>query len=206
MEQIFDSIGTRFENFIQEHFPGLENTTKDMRVPDFFHPKKLWIEAKVGNQLWGPRIKAYQIRRFKRLEDPLIYALGLHDFNRAKERLEHYSSKERQKILKKEMNINEIYLVSKDIVEKIWNKESRVNGKGTLIYCMIKKAIFRNIIREREFRRGGELIASAQDFYEFNRNEYVMDEPNGKLWGAILHKKTDSRAIEILQDYGIYFN
>ena len=105
MEQIFDSIGTRFENFIQEHFPGLENTTKDMRVPDFFHPKKLGIEAKVGNQLWGPRIKAYQIRRFKRLEDPLIYALGLHDFNRAKERLEHYSSKERQKILKKEMNI-----------------------------------------------------------------------------------------------------
>jgi hypothetical protein len=207
MEQIFDSIGTRFENFIQENFPGLENTTKDIRVPDFFHPSGLWIEVKIGNQLWGPRIKEYQIERFKRLKEPLIYALGLHDFDRAKERLEDFDSKERQEILEREMNINEVYLVSQEIVEKVWNKESRINDRRTMVYCMVKRAMFRNIIRERKFRKGGKLIESAQNFYGFNRKDYLMHEPtNGDIWGSILHKRNDSRAIGILEDYGVCFN
>jgi hypothetical protein len=200
MSTIQTSIGLRFENFFSKLFPDLKNTTHSLNAPDFYNPEgNFWFETKTGNYQWGPRIKPYQIESFKSKQ--VIYVLGLHDLNQATKRINQKTERGRQSFLERNMNFLRIYFINQDLIEALWNKEGRINYKGTMTYCMIKESMLRNIIQERPFKRFGEQIPSAEEYYEYSRDDFVMTEPNSEeenIFGGILHRKKDSKILEYL--------
>lgn len=195
MVDVETSIGNRFERFFAGNFPGFENHTQDKEVPDFYNPEfGFWVETKVGNIAWGVRLKADQKKRFENIHEPIVYYLGLHNFDDAKARLERRSESDRQRMLRRSMQILESYFVTSDIIQKVLDKESRLNGKKTIPYCMMKRHIFRDILRERGFRRFNVRHDSASTYYGYDKADYEMVEFDtiqkpGNLRGIILPKE-----------------
>lgn len=203
MGTISQSIGLRWENFFHEQFPELVSTVNNLNVPDFYHPSGFWVEAKVGNQQWGPRIKEYQIQGFRDFQEPVIYALGFHNFDKAHQRLTQRTEKGRQKCLEYEMSFVERVLVDKEIVEKIWQKESKWNEQQTIQYCMIKGSLLRNILLDRPFKRQGIPVNSSSEFYGFKREDFFMVQPSVGSYGAILKKEGSEKVVEYFRAKGV---
>jgi hypothetical protein len=199
-------IGGRFERYLQRHFPGLKSHVSDgEKVPDFFNPQSgFWMEAKVGNIGWGVRLKRYQGENFQGIEQPVIYCLGLHNFDDARKRLKGKKESERRDILRREMNILEVYFITGEIIDAVLEQESRLNGKETIEYCMMKRHICRDIIRDRSFRRHGVLMPTAEGFYGYDRSQfdfYDLSKPRPEevvpVRGVVLHKIKD----RVVTDY-----
>jgi hypothetical protein len=193
MSKVTDSIGLKFERFIKEKFPELISLGDDKNGPDFYHPElKFWIEAKTGNILWGQRIKEEQILQLERFGEPVIYALGFHNFHDANKRLIQKTEKGRQKFLDKNLQILDTYFISSDLIRKIWEKESRVSKKTAETYCMVKKGIVNNLITNRSFERQEKSIKSAEIFYEYNQENFIINADLNKdniNYGLILNRK-----------------
>lgn len=193
MSKVTDSIGLKFERFIEERFPELISTSYNKEGPDFYHPKlKFRVEAKIGNILWGPRIKEEQILQLDRYIEPVIYALGFHNFHDANKRLIQKTEWGRQRFLDKNLQVLETYFVSSDLIKKIWEKESRVSQKEGIIYCMIKRSIVNNLIANRTFKRMGNPIESAEAFYGYNQDNFEIDVNLNKCnvnYGLMLNKE-----------------
>lgn len=193
MSKVTNSIGLKFERFLEEKFSELISTKNDKNLPDFYHPElNFWIEAKVGNILWGPRIKDYQVERFDNLDKPVIYALGFHNFHDAHKNLKQATEKSRQKFLDKKLLIMDVYFIENSLIKKIWEKEGRVNAKGTSSYCMIKKGVIKNIITNRTFKRHEQNISCAEAFYEYNKDDFLIEKlknTNNVNYGIIMNKE-----------------
>ena len=194
---IQDSIGFRFENYLQETYPDLIWTARNSNVPDFYHPSGFWIEAKAGNVRWGGRIKRYQMS-YNDLEDPLTYAFGMHNFDRAKQRLYHTKEGWRQRCLRRHMEIIELYFVSGDIVNKVLVRDEKISKKKGKPYTMVKPSTLRNIILERKFRRGDDIIDSAEDYYGFDRRNYSVKDSGPVQY--FLHSEKEQAVIDFLGD------
>lgn len=176
MSKVTDSIGLNFERFLGEKFPELISTGNNQEGPDFYHPElNFWVEAKAGNILWGQRIKEEQIAKLDRFEEPVIYALGFHNFHDANKRLIQKTEWGRQKFLDKNLQVLGTYFLSGDLIKKIWEKESRISQKGDCVYCMIKKGIVNNLITNRSFERKEKPIKSAEIFYGYNQDNFTID-------------------------------
>jgi hypothetical protein len=202
MSKVNDSIGLKFERFIGENFPELISTCNNKDGPDFYHPElNFWIEAKVGNILWGQRIKEEQIAQLYRFKEPVIYALGFHNFDDANKRLIQKTEWGRQRFLDNNLQVLNTYFVTSDLIKKIWKKESRVSKKEGITYCMVKKGIINNIITNRSFKRQEVPIESAEIFYNYNPNDFTIDVSMVKdniNYGLIL-KKEDLPIIDYLK-------
>jgi hypothetical protein len=197
MKTIFDSIGDRWEDVLEDSFPSLErNESEDQRLPDFYHPDGFYIEAKAGNRLWGGRVKPAQLDHAKKLDRPVIYAFGMHDLDNAKQVLNQDTEEKRKDFLEKNMHFVEVYFISGSLVRKIFVKERRLSKKEGLVYCMIKPSTLRNIILDRKFKRFGEDVQSSSKYYGFNRRDYEIGFEDGL--GFILHKGREREAINSL--------
>lgn len=193
MSKVTDSIGFKFERFVKEKFPELISIQPNQNIPDFYNSQlNFWVEAKIGNILWGPRIKEQQINDFIEVEEPVIYALGFHNFDDAHKKLIQKTENGRQKYLDKNMNILNVYLISNNLIRKIWEKESRISQKEAVSYCMVKKGIINNLIQNRSFKRNNEIIASAENFYNYSENDFLIRDNffyDNINYGLILEKK-----------------
>jgi hypothetical protein len=216
MGVVQSSIGLRWENILQEEYKDSRSTAGDDRVPDFHHPSGFWIEAKVGNVGWGCRLKQYQLDQIGNLKEPVVYGLGMHNFDKARKRLKQKTEWGRQRNLERNMEIVEAYFVSGEIVKKFFEKEVKVSGRGQLCwqwkvgnkwitnfdpgsmkYCMVKSSALRNIIFDRPFRRMDKRIKSSAEYYNFNRDDFIIDVEDG--FGYILHTKREAGVYEYLK-------
>lgn len=206
MGAISQSIGLRWEKVLHEQFPELVSTVNDLNVPDFYHNSGFWVEAKVGNQQWGPRIKEYQIECFMDFPEPIIYAFGFHNFDNAFQRLTQRTERGRQKCLEAEMSFVERVLVDKEIVEKIWRKESKWNERETIQYCMIKGSLLRNIFLDRPFKRQGTNVDSSEEFYGFRREDFFIVHPSVGSYGLMLRREGSENVMSYLSEKGVIRN
>ena len=102
MTIISDSIGLVWENAFRKIFPELIDTRSDDNVPDFYHrQKRFWVEAKNGYVGWGNRIHEHQVENFAKLDEPVVYALAMHDLDRSMEKVNQKTERGRQEYLKK---------------------------------------------------------------------------------------------------------
>jgi hypothetical protein len=203
MSKVTDSIGLNFERFIEKKFPELISTCGNKDGPDFYHPKlNFWIEAKIGNIGWGPRIKEEQINQLDEFEEPFIYALGFHNFNDANKRLIQKTEWGRQRFLDQNLQVLNTYFMADSLIKKIWDKENRVSKKSAETYCMVKKGIINNLTTNRSFNRNKNFIPSAEAFYGYNPDEFIIDTQISKDntdYGIILNKE-DSMIINYLKE------
>lgn len=204
MSSLSHVIGKEFERVFYDSFPGFINTTADKNVPDFYHPiLDFWVETKTGNSRWGPRIHRYQIDRFKRMDKPVVYALGFHNFDNAILRLSGRSEKQQRKILQKDMTLKTIVFVNSDLIASIWNKDSRVSKKEGTKYLTLKLSTVRNLLEDRPFRRFKKRISSPSVYYGFESQDFCMLGPsiNSKIppIRTILHCQEDLRILEYLR-------
>lgn len=215
MSFISDAIGDQFEKFVDSRVPGLVKIASGGRVPDFYcRTGGFWLEAKVGNESWGPRLKGYQVENFSEIKEPIVYALGFHNFEDAGKRLSGHSRGRMGQILGKNMGINKVAFVDGDLIRKIWEAERRVNDHGTIEYFMMKQSVFNNIWKRRSFRRFGKEVPSAESYYGFRWDEFYMCEwgkdeeamttrNDVRNYGFILDKVRETAAIEYLKENGI---
>lgn len=210
MTLVSKSIGDRFENVAKILIPELESASNGHHdadyLPDFFHPTyPFWVEAKVGNILWGPRIKGYQSYAFDRFSEPVIYMVGMHNFDKAHKRLQHKTERGRQNYLEKHMGIPEIYFINAGVMKSLWKKEKRLNKKKTMEYFMLKKGIINHILLGRKFERE-ERTVTASSYYGLKLDELLITtEPviqHGREYRAILHNDRDKVPIEYLRENG----
>jgi hypothetical protein len=200
MPTVNDSIGTRFENIVQNNFTGFIRYNSSGILPDFFGDG-FWLEAKVGNVKFGTRLKEYQIVNFSGLEEPVVYAIGFHDFDNAGKRLVQKTEEGRQRLLEREMNLVGVYFVTSQVINGIWEGESRVSKKGGLVYGLCKRRFLESVINGTSFTREGVQL-TAEEHYGVNRNELALQSPIdvGLEFpvGWILHRKTDESVIGYL--------
>jgi hypothetical protein len=211
MADITGNIGRRFERYFQSHFPGFESHTNDGRnVPDFYNRDgNFWVEAKVGNRRWGPDLKHYQRDSFGDMGRPIVFCFGLHDFDDALERLTGKSDEEMRQILGHNMRIEEIFFVTRGVVDAVLAKETRVSATTGRVYCTIKRPIIRNIFSGESFRRFGEKVDSAQIYYGYDEAGLEIYRPRDirktkvPISGIILDPKKDQAVAEYFGEQGI---
>jgi len=204
MASIWDSIGTRFEDIVQERFTDF-GRCEDLLVPDFFNGD-FWLEAKVGFWDFGVQIKRYQVDAFRSMKKPVVYLIGFHDFEKSMERLGSLSGKARARLLRKKMGIQNAYFVSDSVVRGIWRRESRPSAKAGRVYCTLKRQFLDAVIENGKFKRGGKEhnardqygVRPAMDFL-FREPERSCDNP----YGIILNKGRDEKVIEYLRERDI---
>jgi hypothetical protein len=191
MSKVTDSIGLKYERHLEDSLSDLICTSSNLSVPDFYNSNlNFWIEAKVGNVLWGPRIKEYQVKGFRDLEAPVFYALGFHNFHDAGKRLIQKTERGRQSFLDKNMKILETYFISDELIEKIWDNEGRISANTGYSYCMVKKGILNNIFQNRKFKRSGVIISSPELFYGYNKEDFLVEQFD--TGGVFLRKKDEA--------------
>jgi hypothetical protein len=205
MPTINDSMGTRFEDIVQENFPGFTRHNTLGALPDFFG-NGFWLEAKVGNIVFGTRLKEYQIVSFSGLEEPVVYAIGFHDFDNAGKRLVQKTDEGRQRLLEREMNLVGVYFVTSEVINGIWAGESRVSKKGGLVYGLCKRRFLERVIDGASFVREGRRL-TAEEYYGINRDELALQAPISAglqfSVGWILNERTDEPVIDYLIKIGI---
>lgn len=209
MLHVEESIGAYFENWLQRRFEGLvkvrENPGKEPAVPDFYCSEfGFYVEAKAGNARWGPKLHDYQVVGFKSLDHAVIYALGFHGFDDAHARLRGRSEPTRQRHLERDGNISQVCFISGELIERIWEKERKMNEKGTIPYCQIKPAIINHLFLGREFRRSGQLVM-PEEFYGFSYRDYhsFQHATQGLLWRGLIHKDHYNSASAFLRRNGV---
>lgn len=193
-------IGSHFEKIVQDNFPNLKHIESKGVLPDFFNQNKgFWIEAKTGNIGWGVRIKREQIGDFQKLNVPVAYCVGLHDFDYATERLRGRTIRGKKSYLTRNFEVLETYFVSDILMKKLWEKEKRINKKGTQEYCMIKKHVLNRVFKNKTF--GLENIG-AEEFYDYNSVDFLISPINDlKPYGIFLHKEKDKNIIDYLMSF-----
>jgi len=205
MSKVSDSIGLKFERFLDGRFPDLSDTGNSLLVPDFYHPiHGFWLEAKVGNILWGSRIKEYQIDAFSKIKAPVVYALGVHEFHDAYKRLRQKTERGRQAYLDRHMDIPQVCFITNGFMKLLWKKEKRVSVKRGLTYCMIKNSTLNNVFLNREFKRHNQ-TALPESYYGFSYDDYDFFETidDGMHWRGILDPKKDRGFAEFLREGGV---
>ncbi len=210
MTDISTGIGARFESCFQAYFPGFESHVDDGKhVPDFHNSLEgFWVETKVGNKRWGPDLKHYQKDRFRDVEEPVVYCLGLHNFDDATIRLAGKTNGQIRRILKRNMKILEVYLITQDVVNAVIDRETRVSEKGRK-YCTMKRPIFRSILSGKPFKRFGEPIISAESYYGYDKNNLKIyrdcdiKQTQVPIKGIVLDREKDEAVLEYLTHRGI---
>jgi hypothetical protein len=192
-------IGSEFERFFSQSFPGFINTTADRNVPDFYNlDGNFWVETKVGNLRWGPRIQQYQIKQFKTLKEPVVYALGFHNFDNARLKLTGKTPRQQRTLLERDMQFESVVFMNNKLVSAIWDKDARTSKKEKETYLTLKLSMIRNIVLNRPFKRFGENIVSSADYYGFIHSDFSMVE--GPCIGKVLHRQEDSRVLRYLEE------
>jgi len=203
MTKVTDSIGLNFERFIENNFSDLIKINNGFNKPDFYNPNlNFWIETKIGNVGWGPRIKDYQMESFDNCDGNVIYALGFHNFDKAHKNLKQKTEAGRQKYLNKNLQILDVYFLDHDLIKKIWDKEWRISENGNTTYCMVKKSMINNILTNRNFKRNGNSVESADKFYGYDLENLLIEDLGNKdvtNYGIILNKN-NVEFIDYLRD------
>ncbi|MGK0209064.1 MAG: hypothetical protein ACI83O_000327 [Patescibacteria group bacterium] len=196
MTFLSDAIGDHFEEFIQDNFQTLYHKAQTSIAPDFYDAEhEFYIEAKVGYQGWGPRIKRYQVENFtKDLNHRTIYAIGLHTMSQSTEKTKHLKTKQgiRNRI-DKELEIAQVTFISDEIIQKIYHKAHKVSESGKHEYFMLKPAILKDIFQNREFKREGK-TQTCESYYKFNPVRYETYQEgihNYTPWQAIINPEQD---------------
>lgn len=212
---ISQAIGYQFEKFINARIRGLEKINSGGRNPDFYCEEgNFWIEAKVGNHRWGPRIKKYQIENFSDITEPVIYALGFHDFNNAQAILKGKTPGRMRQILGRHMGIMKVNFVSGDLVKKLWKLDHRISEKEGTEYFMAKQSVFHNIWDRRPFSRFKKRIPSAEKYYGFSWDDFHMRKwdtdkcimtPKNEVinYGFMIHREDENNAIKYFEMEGV---
>lgn len=178
MVSIAKLIGSRVERIFSEEFGGFEftDTKRTGRVPDFFNSKYgFWVEVKASysQRDYGARVKKYQIDSFDKLDEPVVYFFGFHDFSNATRKLAGLRERHQIEVLNRRLNLLSGYFVSADLVKSIWEKEKRISKKDNFLYCVLRQAFLENVILERTFGRGGKTVFPSK-YYEYNPDNFVF--------------------------------
>ncbi len=194
-------IGRQFEEFFHYQFPEMVDCTKELNVPDFYHPSGFWVETKVGYKGWGCRVKKYQIDASEEFSAPVVHALGMHNFYGAMS-LPQQTEWGKRRYLEQKMDFTSISIVSGGLMKGIWNKEARLNGRCSIRYCMVKPSLLRNIFLDRSFSRNDVRIESSGEFYGFDRQDYsfmgeITEGKSPLSYCLMLHKEKDA----VISDY-----
>jgi len=200
------NIGNRFEDILRQDFPDFEPLSTP-NIPDFFSKQgRFFIEAKVGYEEYGARLKQSQILTHRQLtkefpDSPVVHVVGFHNFHGASVKLPSKTERGQKRVLKNQMSILQAYFISRQIIEQIWEKENFVAKETNGRYCMVKQRFLRNIIDNSSFRRRG-IEQIADEYYEIDRDKFLLThlgEPyNDFPYGALLHKDQDKRVINYL--------
>ncbi len=172
-------IGDIFEEHFHSLFPELiDFTGSEDVVPDFYHPSGFWVEAKAGYWEWGCRPKKKQVDAhseiLSKLGEPVIHALGIHDFYGSMS-LPQKTDWGKKRYLKEHMNFTSITFVGQEIMEGVLGRGQKLNGNGTIEYCMLKPSMLRNILLDRKGFSFNKIRAdSADKFFGFNRGDYTF--------------------------------
>jgi hypothetical protein len=171
MPSIQTLIGERFEKFLMEKYPSLKYTKdKENVIPDFYHPL-FYAEAKTHCHLHGfaAHLKTYQIESFRIIEEekPVIYALGVHNFEDATNRLAGLSTEKRREILAKEMDILRLYIVDNEIITNIWRRRNCLCKRGHIHDCTLRERNLVQIINNDLTKIDGKEYR-ARDYYNIS--------------------------------------
>ena len=177
-------------------------------MPDF-DAGEFFVEAKTGQWRFSVAPKKYQIDSFPTTGKPAVYCLGFHDFEFAGRRLAKKSNRKAREILKNKMNVRAAYFVSNEIIARMFDKESRLNQKGTIFYCALKRRNFEYLIANKQFSRDGKIVY-PDNHYGIRRGQFIFSEPSASIssfpYGYMLSKKNDKPVIAFLEKKGIIQN
>lgn len=107
------------------------------------------------------------------------------------------------------MEFSDVYFVTREIVDAVMQRETRISTEDHRIYCSMKEHMFRDILRNRRFRRHNVQISSAQAFYGYDRSQFdFLEIPQRQnevvpVRGVVLHKEKDQVVAEYLRRQGI---
>jgi hypothetical protein len=177
---ISTTIGRFFEERLLAAIPGLEDFRDADDAPDF-RLGNVWIEAKVAFDAtdYGILPKTYQFGMHK-LFSPMVYACGYHDFVGAMAALVPMKEEDRLSHLHENARINRMFLISSSIIDRIWRRDAKTNGKETQVYCPIAPNDFRHIINDDQVRRGRRRT-SARNYYGMKSFRYQDAQPIGYI-------------------------
>ena len=199
MSNISKAVGTRFENFLQEKFPSFIRIDNEGNIlPDFYNEKfGFWIEAKSGFKDYGIRPHKYQIVNFD-FREPVIYAIGFHDLPQVMKELQGLKTLNGMiGRLNKKMNFPEVYFVTNSVIKRIWKMEKRVNEKGTIEYCVIKRRFLESIIQNNLFTRNGRVFC-PEEYYGLSKGNFLLRSAQEENYGFILDEDRDKSVAKFL--------
>ena len=156
-----------FEVTLSSFFQGL------VKVDERYHPNHpdfmvnsldlhFGLEAKCGH--YGFNIKRYQVEGFEELDFPIFYIFGHHNLTGIRKSTHKMGRKRVKAFLDKNIIFKDLYLVDARAVHNFFQKEHKVNVKGTQEYCIMKRGHIKSMVADSQIKRR-ENTYSARDYY-----------------------------------------
>ena len=207
---LFDCVGDWFEAVIQEEFPDLKKVKNGKGVRPDFSGEVFDAEAKAGFWDYGAQLKEAQVSGFTPNGKPIIYVVGYHTAVGLLQSTRKMSAREIDLMLQREAGMHSSYLVSNDIIKKLWGRESHVAASNPeWEYFSLRPRHLDAIIRNLPFQRRGVRHMPSR-WYGISRKDLLL-QPAPPLegrrqnlqFGAILDRETDKEVIEYMDRKGL---
>ncbi|MFT4326747.1 MAG: hypothetical protein ACMXYK_04555 [Candidatus Woesearchaeota archaeon] len=199
--------GWRFERILHQEFPEFVDHTRHKNLPDFEH-EQFWVEAKtaVDKSDYGIIPKEYQLQEYPHnIEKPLVYFCGYHTLFSPSKRLQQRTLNAKKAYARRNMEIQRIFVISHDIIERIDTKHRIINKKGTISYIGIPANYFLRIM-SNDYITQGTSTKRMDEHLGLDLDTFACKIPE-KLhsaipYGWILHKEDDAVVIDFLERMG----
>lgn len=180
MPSIQTLIGKRLEAIIKKANPELDYVGDDKDyIPDFMHPD-FYAECKASfmQHDYAAHLKRVQIESFPMFEreKPVIYLVGFHNFADSMKRLGKHDESTRRRILSRYMQVEELFIVSNEVITNIWDKRNYVCEKGHIRDCTLRNGHLKQIINNSQIKvRREEHL--AREYYGVPSEGYLFSMP-----------------------------
>ncbi len=180
MPSIQTLIGKRLETIVKKANPGLDYVGDDKdNIPDFEH-ELFFAEAKASfmQHDYAAHLKRVQIESFPIFEQekPVIYLVGFHNFADSLKRLGKHDESTRRRILSRYMQVEELFIVSNEVITNIWDKRNYTCQKGHIRDCTLRNSHLKQIINNSSIKvRGQEHL--AREYYGIPSKGYFFSMP-----------------------------
>lgn len=139
--------------------------------------------------------KESQLRKFKKFEHPTLYVCAFHNLAGTRKLIANIKTvKSARRKIRERMTLDSIYLISPDIVEKMYCAErmpmtSSIDG----FYCIIKISLINRFFDDKPFKRGDQQC-TIKSHLKIDRDTLHLKNPSLKEgWpapcGYIISKK-----------------
>lgn len=208
---LFDCVGDWFEELLLREFTDFERIQATNGNNPDFRNSSFQAEAKAGYWHYGAQIKEDQIANFSTPEGvPLIYIIGFHNLFGLTTRTVGMTARQVDTFLDREAGINQVYIISNEIMRRLWGKEHNTSTQDAQWkYFSVKPRHFNSIIENKPLKRGGIRHLPSR-WYRIKRPDLLL-QPAHSLegrksrleYGLILNKEKDAPVISYLDDKGL---